>query len=123
MAPDISDTRRWTPQQLLLSILDPNRAVDSNYFSYSVVTNSGVVHTGLVASETPTAVSLRQPEGKTVRLLRSDIEVVKSNGISLMPEGLEKNVSREQMADLLSFLKNWRYLDGRIPVRRGRGSK
>ncbi len=123
VAPDISDTRRWTPQQLLLSILDPNRAVDSNYFSYSVVTNSGVVHTGLVASETPTAVSLRQPEGKTVRLLRSDIEVVKSNGISLMPEGLEKNVSREQMSDLLSFLKNWRYLDGRIPVRRGRGSK
>ena len=86
----------------------------------SVVTSSGVVHTGLVASETPTAVSLRQPEGKTVSVLRSNIEILKSNGVSLMPEGLEKNVSRDQMADLLSFLKNWRYLDGRIPVKRGR---
>ena len=123
VAPDISDTRRWSREQLLLSILDPNRAVDSNYFSYSVVTNSGVVHTGLVASETPTAVSLRQPEGKTVSVLRADIEVLKSNGVSLMPEGLEKNVNRGQMADLLSFLKNWRYLDGRVPVKRGRGSK
>ncbi len=123
VAPDISDSRRWSREQLLLSILDPNRAVDSNYFSYSVVTSSGVVHTGLVASETPTAVSLRQPEGKIVSVLRSNIEVLKSNGVSLMPEGLEKNVSRGQMADLLSFLKNWRYLDGRIPVKRGRGAQ
>ncbi len=123
VAPDISDTRRWSREQLLLSILDPNRAVDSNYFSYSVVTNSGVVHTGLVASETPTAVSLKQPEGKIVSVLRADIDVLKSNGVSLMPEGLEKNVSRGQMADLLSFLKNWRYLDGRVPVKLGRGSK
>ena len=117
VAPDISDTRRWTRQQLLLSILDPNRAVDSNYFSYSLVTTAGVVHTGLVVSETPTAVSMRQPEGKSVRVLRADIEVLKSNGISLMPEGLEKNVSTAQMSDLLSFLKNWRYLDGRVPVK------
>ena len=116
VAPDISDTRRWTRQQLLVSILDPNRVVDSNYFAYSLVTQAGVVHTGLVASETPSAVSLRQPEGKTLRVLRADIEVLKSNGISLMPEGLEKNVNPGQMADLLSFLKNWRYLDGRIPV-------
>ena len=117
VAPDISDTRRWTPQQLMFSILDPNRAVDSNYFSYSLVTSSGKVHTGLVASETPTAVSLRQPEGKSVRVLRGDIEVLKSNGVSLMPEGLEKNVTLAQMSDLLSFLKNWRYLDGRVPVK------
>jgi len=117
VAPDISDTRRWSRQQLMLSILDPNRAVDSNYFSYSLVTSSGKVHTGLVASETPTAVSLRQPEGKSVRVLRGDIEVLKSNGVSLMPEGLEKNVTLAQMTDLLSFLKNWRYLDGRVPVK------
>ena len=116
VAPDISDTRRWTRQQLLVSILDPNRVVDSNFFAYSLVTQAGVVHTGLVASETPSAVSLRQPEGKTLRVLRTDIDVLKSNGISLMPEGLEKNVTPVQMADLLSFLKNWRYLDGRVPV-------
>ncbi|GIT30674.1 MAG: hypothetical protein Ct9H300mP1_27200 [Planctomycetaceae bacterium] len=41
-------------------------------------------------------------------VLRSNIEILKSNGVSLMPEGLEKNVNRDQMADLLSFLKNWR---------------
>ena len=32
-----------------------------------------------------------------------------------MPEGLEKSVTIEEMADLLGFLKNWRYLDGAVP--------
>jgi hypothetical protein len=34
-----------------------------------------------------------------------------------MPEGVEKTISIEEMADLLSFLKNWRYLDGGVPPR------
>jgi hypothetical protein len=33
-----------------------------------------------------------------------------------MPDGLEKNITLQQMADLVSFVKNWRYLDGRIPL-------
>jgi hypothetical protein len=33
-----------------------------------------------------------------------------------MPEGLEKNIPVADMADLLSFLKNWRYLDGTVPL-------
>jgi hypothetical protein len=33
-----------------------------------------------------------------------------------MLEGLEKQISVNEMADLISFLKNWRYLDGAVPV-------
>ena len=33
-----------------------------------------------------------------------------------MPEGLEKKIDHQQMADLISFIKNWRYLDGRTPL-------
>ena len=47
---------------------------------------------------------------------RIDIEEIKSRGVSLMPVGLEKDISLQQMADLVSFVKNWRYLDGRIPL-------
>jgi len=56
------------------------------------------------------------PEGKTVVLLRSNVEEIRSNGISLMPEGLERNISLQQMADVISFIKNWRYLDGQTPL-------
>jgi hypothetical protein len=33
-----------------------------------------------------------------------------------MPVGLEKQITIEQMADLIAFIKNWRYLDGSVPV-------
>jgi len=116
VAPDISDSRTKTPAQLLVSILDPNRAIDSNYISYTTVTVDGKVHTGIIATETASSITLRQPDNKTVSLLRRDIERLKSNGVSLMPVGLEKNISVQQMADVIAFIKHWRYLDGRVPV-------
>ena len=33
-----------------------------------------------------------------------------------MPVGVEKTINKQQMADLISFIKNWRYLDGDIPI-------
>ena len=48
-------------------------------------------------------------------MLRADVEAVRSNGVSLMPEGFEKELSKQQLADLISFVKNWRYLDQPIP--------
>ncbi len=116
IAPDIADSRSKTPEYLLLHILDPNRAVDSNYFSYTAVTEEGRVVTGIIASETATSVTLKQAEGKLTTLLRSDLEELKNNGVSLMPTGLEKAINKQQMADLISFIKNWRYLDGDIPI-------
>ena len=116
IAPDIADSRSKTPEYLLMNILDPNRAVDADYFSYTAVTNDGKVTTGLIASETSSSVTLKQAEGKTVTLLREDIDELKSNGVSLMPVGLEKTIDKQQMADLISFIKNWRYLDGDIPI-------
>ena len=116
VAPDIADSRTKTPAQILLGILQPNRAIDSNYVSYSVITVDGRALTGILGAETGSSITLRQPEDKTVTLLRSEIEEMRSNGVSLMPEGLEKNIPHQAMADLIHFIKNWRYLDGRVPL-------
>lgn len=116
VAPDIADSRTRTPAALLTDILDPNRAIDNNYFSYTVATLDGKILTGIIATETASSITLRQQENKTVTILREEIDVIRSNGVSLMPVGLEKNISVEQMADLISFIKNWRYLNGRVPL-------
>lgn len=118
VAPDIADSRSRQPQQILADILQPNRAIDSNYLGYSVLTTDGRQESGILASETTVSITLRQPEGKTVTFLRSEIEELRSSGISLMPVGLEKNIDKQQMADLVSFIKNWRYLDGKTPLAR-----
>jgi putative membrane-bound dehydrogenase-like protein len=119
VGPDIADSRTKTPEQLLTDILNPNQAIDNNYVSYTIATKDGKQETGFIAAETASSITLKQPENKTLQILRQDIEELKSNGVSLMPEGLEKNISIEQMADLISFIKNWRYLDGQVPIKVG----
>lgn len=110
VGPDISDTRTKSPEQLLSDILLPNAAIDANYVQYVVSTKSGKTLTGIIAAETPTSITLKRAENQTDVVLRSDIDAIQSTGLSLMPEGLEKEINMEQMADLIAFLKNWRYV-------------
>jgi putative heme-binding domain-containing protein len=110
VGPDISDSRTKTAQQILTDILAPNRAIDSNYMSYAVVTKEGAIHNGLLTTETGGSITLKAAEGKTVTLLREDIDELRSSGLSLMPEGFETAIPPQEMADLVSFIKNWRYL-------------
>jgi putative heme-binding domain-containing protein len=115
VGPDISDTRTKTPEMLLQDILNPNAAIDANYVNYIVTTKSGKEITGIIAAETASSITLRRAENQTDTVLRQDVDEIRSTGASLMPEGLEKTITHEQMADLISFLKNWRYLDGQTP--------
>lgn len=115
VGPDISDTRTKTAEGLLADILDPNRAIDNNYVNYLVTLKNGKSLSGIIAAETASSVTLRRAEQQTDVVLRQDIEEIASSGVSLMPEGLEKNMTVAEMADLLDFLKNWRYLDGAVP--------
>jgi putative membrane-bound dehydrogenase-like protein len=116
VAPDISDSRTKKPEQLLADILQPNRAIDNNYVGYSLRQLDGTVLTGILTAETATSITLRQQGGKDAVIPRSEIDELRSSGQSLMPDGLERNIPLEDMADLLSFIKNWRYLDGRTPL-------
>lgn len=116
VGPDIADSLVRTPEALLTDILDPNCAIDGRYVAYTVALTDGTVQTGLIAGETGNAVTLAQPEGKMVTLLRGQIESLRSDGTSLMPVGVERTVPPQDMADLIAFIKNWRYLDGAVPL-------
>lgn len=105
VGPDISDTRARALDALLYDILDPNRRVDPQFTEYVVVTADGQLFNGLMISETRESVTLRQPEGREQTIARSEIEELRSTNRSLMPEGIERDVSVEQMADLLQFLR------------------
>ena len=105
VGPDISDTRARARDALLYDVLDPNRRVDPQYTEYIVVTTDGRLLNGLMIAESTDSVTLRQPEGREQTIARSDIEELKTTNKSLMPEGIERDVTVEQMADVLEFLK------------------
>jgi putative membrane-bound dehydrogenase-like protein len=116
VGPNIADAERTrTAEALLTDILNPNAAIDANYITYVATLKNGKVVTGLIAAETANSVVLKRAENQTDTVLRQDIEELRSTAVSLMPDGFERNISVEEMADLLSFLKNWRYLDGAVP--------
>jgi putative heme-binding domain-containing protein len=60
---------------------------------------------GVIASETAAAIKLRNVGGVEKTIKRSDIKSLKTLNISAMPAGLEKSISRQEMADLLAFLR------------------
>ncbi|MCA9012907.1 MAG: c-type cytochrome [Planctomycetaceae bacterium] len=105
VGPDISDTRARARDALLYDILDPNRRVDPQFTEYIIVTTDGRLMNGLMIAESSESVTLRQPEGREQTILRTDIEDLKTTSKSLMPEGIERDVTVEQMADVLEFLK------------------
>lgn len=117
VGPNISDSRTKQPLELLTSILDPNLAIDNNYFRFTVLTEDGRVVEGIIAEETSDAVVLRGQDNRRERISRDEIAEIKASGVSLMPEGVESQIDPQSMADLIAFIKGWRYLDGAIPSR------
>lgn len=104
LGPNLATFKHRGPEAILVSVLDPNREVNPQYATYSAVTTDGRVLSGMLTAETATSVSLTREEGKSETLLRSEIEELRGNNVSLMPEGLEKNVAPAAMADLIAYL-------------------
>ncbi len=116
VGPDISDTRDQTYEKLLISVLDPNRSIDANYFRYVAVLDDGQVVEGLLRDLSAATVTLRSQNGKDQTIEREQIQELKSMGVSLMPEGMEEQISVDQMRDILYYLKNWRYESASVPA-------
>ena len=93
-----------SPEALIESILDPNRAVDERFRSYSALTLDGLAHTGILTGETSTSITLTEQQGKQHTLLRGDIDVLENTGKSLMPEGLFQTLNDTQVRDLVGYL-------------------
>ncbi len=91
--------------ELLVAVFDPNREVDPRYVSYNVVTSDERVLNGVVAAETPTSITLRRADGKEDVILRSNIATLRSTSLSLMPVGLEKELTPRDVADLFAYLR------------------
>src|SRR5205807_8363008 len=91
---------------LLTAVLDPNRSVEARYINYVAVTKNGLTLTGVLASETGNSVTLLGPDGKQQVILRTDLEELVSSNKSAMPEGLEKDLRPQDLADLIAFIRS-----------------
>jgi putative heme-binding domain-containing protein len=90
---------------LLRSILTPNAGVESGYRTLVIRTAGGQLLTGFLAAEEPDAILLRRQDRPDLRIPRSDIETLRFDSVSVMPEGLLDELDPQQVSDLFSYLQ------------------
>jgi putative membrane-bound dehydrogenase-like protein len=104
VGPDLAALANKSPLYLLSEILDPNRNLDSRYSEYQAVTKDERTVSGVLAAETATSITLRGQQAKEETILRTDLQSLRGTSKSLMPEGLEKDIGKQDMADLIAYL-------------------
>jgi putative membrane-bound dehydrogenase-like protein len=108
VGPDLSTVATRSPEDLLTHILDPNREVAPNFVNYQVAMKDGRVVSGIIAQESANAISVKRAEAVTDVIPRDQIEMIASTNVSLMPDGLEKGLSHQEMANLIAFVRSIR---------------
>jgi putative membrane-bound dehydrogenase-like protein len=105
IGPDLSGVNNRNMDTLLADILDPSSAIQDRYTNYILETKDGRIYDGLIVSESSAAITMRG-ESQDVTVLRENIKDLRSSTVSLMPEGLEGSLSRQELADVISYLRS-----------------
>ena len=106
IGPNLATVKSRGADAILVNLLDPSREVNPQFVNYVLVTDDGRTLTGMIAAETATSVSLRRAEGAGDTVLRLHIDELRSTGQSLMPDGMEKQLTKAELADLIAYLLN-----------------
>jgi putative membrane-bound dehydrogenase-like protein len=106
VGPDLSGINNKTKEELITSILNPSYAIEPRFVNYVVTTTDGRMYDGVIANETPSAITLRggSEEGDET-VLRKNIGEIRASSVSLMPEELEKTISKQDLADVIAYLR------------------
>jgi putative membrane-bound dehydrogenase-like protein len=104
IGPNLASSHK-DPETLLTHILDPSQHVLPQYLQYTAVDNDGRIYQGMLAAQTSASVTLIRDKQASDTLLRSNLEELVSTGKSLMPEGLEQQLSEQDLADLIAWLQ------------------
>jgi putative heme-binding domain-containing protein len=105
VGPDLAAAQNRPDELLLADILDPSAVIVAGFKAYTVATTNGKIYTGVLAGETATSITLRRDQGAEDILLRKEIDQMQASSKSLMPEGMEKEIPLQDMADLIGYLR------------------
>ena len=105
IGPSLQSLSHWTNRAWLEAIIDPSRAVEDRYKRSVIRTSDDFVWSGLKRQETDTDLELVLTDGRVEKILKSDIEETKGSDLSLMPDGFEKLLTPEQIAQIVTYLR------------------
>lgn len=98
--------KKYPKDQLLQHILEPSKFIEPKYVPYLLETTSGQVLTGLLADQTDDRVVLQDAKNKLHAIPAGEVELLVRQRKSLMPELLLRDMTRQEVADLLAYLSS-----------------
>jgi putative heme-binding domain-containing protein len=104
VGPDITANGRASFEQLLSNVFDPSLVIGPAYQVTTVVTKDGRNLTGLIAEDNEQRVVIRMPGEGEETVPRNNVKYLRVSRLSMMPEGLEGLMAREDLSDLFAFL-------------------
>jgi len=93
-------SRRW----LIESIVEPGRIIPGPYITWTLITETGKVHSGLVLAEDSDSIVLGTVDGRSTEIRTDAIVSRQPQRKSLMPDNLADQLTSEEFRDLLAFL-------------------
>lgn len=106
VGPDLTGVRNQPADAILLHVIVPNYEVAPNYQTLALTTHDGRSATGWLAGETESSLTLRTAFGTEETILRKNIATMNTSGVSLMPDGLEQTLAKEDVSALVAYLKS-----------------
>jgi putative heme-binding domain-containing protein len=113
VGPDLTPFKRDDAAGLLIHIVNPSAEIREGYETSVVNTESGRTLTGIVVEKDTQVIVLRTADGQRVVLPRDDVAEMAGSGISLMPEGLLRDLSDQDVRDLFAYLRSSQPLNER----------
>ena len=107
--PDLGTIQSWPASGIMENILDPNQSISHGFDLWNVALVNGESIQGIITSETPSSLTVRNADGEMRTIAREEIASQKALNMSAMPEGFERDIDHQEMADLLAFLQNGEY--------------
>lgn len=105
VGPNLATVAAHSDEKLLNNIFDPNIDIQPGYQAYTCLLTSGEVLAGIIAGETANSITIKQANGISRTVSREEIEHLQNTNRSFMPEGLETELTPQDFADLLGFLR------------------
>ncbi len=103
VGPDLTGVGRDNLDLILSNVLDPSLVIGKPYYVYVARENDGTVFNGILVEDSPKQVVLKEPTGTHV-IPRDQLSKLVQQNISMMPEGLEQTMSKDEFCDLVTFL-------------------
>jgi len=103
--PALSEIGTKLPKEALLeAIVHPSAGIGFGYEGWMIKMKDGSANSGIVKSKTETDIDMVMPGGNKKSIKTSDIDAMQELKTSMMPEGLYKGFSKQDMSNLLEYL-------------------